>query len=342
MDWDTLIDAANLVTMACAVIGVVLAAVLGWVAIHVSTSGNDTARYESLYGQVDDVLNAALRLTAASSDADDKRELDRAREAFGSRLRVLAALGSMPGSEDAVEESRVFADSLVSVSYAHNRLRRDGRTVLSETLLSGEKDDHTADLLKCWTARYCEVAIPEANYNGDPLTLERTVVDHRLVPPSFEESQDRAAALKRSLGEISWAPRASDSLRVLFPWVQAAVGVVSVGETDGEPAMLLSTRPYPEQTYDENLQLIGDEEPPWPQESLSNWLDQWSPDSVYVDINGPIEVRFSPEAMSAQLLTDLRAAFLERIVKMVSNLRAAVNETHKAEAGWMRRTLKLA
>lgn len=52
--------------MVCAVIGVILAAVLGWVAIHVAESGIETARRASPYGQADGVVDAAFGLDSAS------------------------------------------------------------------------------------------------------------------------------------------------------------------------------------------------------------------------------------------------------------------------------------
>lgn len=322
MSWDIVVGAANLVTMACAVIGVILAAVLGWVAIHVAKSGNDTARKESLYAQVDDVLNAALALTAASSALgsghdDDRRELKRAREGFDSRLSVLDALGLLPESRPAVGRARLFADALIDAAQACERLSREGRAVLSETLLSGEEDDHTEMLLARWIDQYC--------------------TDYRQVPDDFGSGSDVADRLRGSLDDPDWEPRASASLRLAFPWLQAALGVIRVYLVDGEAAMLELTEPKPEPSGP-----VGTRTAEWEKEALNGWLDRWSPGPVYDDVTGLECVQFSPEDMSAKLLDDLRATFLDEIVRLVSGLRTSVNEQHSADAGWMRQRLGLA
>lgn len=321
MNWDTAVDAANLVTMVCAVIGVVLAAVLGWVAIHVARSGNDTARKESLYGQVDDMLNAALGLTAASADhGDDNRELHRAREAFASRMGVLAALGHAARPTDAVTDTQLFADALAGAAEADARLGREGRLVLSETLLSGDEDDHTKNLLKCWADRYL---LQDSQDSGEANDLD--------VPWAFRTNSDVAQQLRESLDRPEWKPQASESLRLIVPWMQEALGLVTLGTNESsETTALLSNRPSP---------YTDEESPNWSMERLHRWLGQWLPQEVDQDVSRGF--KFSPEQMSAQLVTDLRGAFLEQIVRLVSDLRTAVNDAHNADAGWIRRKLGL-
>ena len=344
MTWQGVLDAADLVTAACAVIGVVLAAVLGWVAINVAKSGNDTARRESLYTKVDDVFGAALELTAASGrtrigdgggETIGNLELVRAAEGFRSRLRILIALGLGPEARSATVDAQLFATALAAAAGADRALHAYGRRVFSDTLCAGNDDEYTLALLDRWGGEYNPTYyVPD---EGE-VTFPR---------PAFDPSIEVAESLRTSLARSDWTPNAWESFRLFMPWMLLKLGLVQL--LDDSQSRLSTTDPKGEEViaFGPDGEFDGVVEPSWPERPLQDWIDDWTPSKIEAEVRGDTspeargDAPFSPEEMSAEFLDALRAEFHTSVIHLVESLRESDDEPAHPGPGWMRRRLGL-
>jgi len=325
-EWGLLVDVAQVVTAVSAVIAVIVATWLGLKAIRVARADNGQAQQEFLYNQVDSVLETALALTSAASDletdsksdpVEGRRTLRRSAEAFRSRVRVLKALRLIPVEGDTTDRLQQFADVIPRIGLARQRLIREGRDILRQTVLD-ETDDLTSRLLADLGKRMH--ATPAYT---DDLGYEISAQDGLKFSEVSDGSARVTARLQRDIGRNDWEPTVNQSVRLLMPWIRTELGWWDIQRDEtGKPLWLFENDNYSGRYGDQSNQEVV--EPLRLEQVAEDWLDEWPGRFRNLDENGFWTL--SPEALADELLEDVSAEFLDRLLVLVADLRAGIPE----------------
>ncbi|MCH8561847.1 hypothetical protein LTI14_01230 [Nesterenkonia sp. YGD6] len=325
-EWALLVDIAQVITAISAVIAVIVATWLGLKAIRVAKADNGQAQQEFLYNQVDSVLDAALTLVSGASDLETdpafetnqgQRSLRRSAEGFRSRLRVLKALRLIPAEREVANELQQFADVLAKVGLARQRLMREGRGVLLQTVFD-DTDDATSRLLAHLTKRV-HASVAGVDDMGNEIPAE----DGHGFSEVSDGSPSVAARLREDLARSDWEPTVNESMRLMMPWVLVELGWWCVQcDEIGTPQWLMEDDTYSGQHVDQEKQVVVT--PPRPQQAAEDWLDEWPQRFWNWDLNG--FWKLSPEELADELLKDLSAEFLDRLLSLIADLREGLPE----------------
>lgn len=325
IDWKLGVDIAQIVTAVSAVAAIYVATWLGLKGIRIAKSDNGLGQREFLFNQVDGVLESALALTASASEAannpsPERGDLRRAHERFESRVRVLEALELLPEESVVAKDVQQFALAMAALARAHSELLGEGRSVLLPTIFDGT-DDVTKEIL----ADLAMVVHGHEEYEDDGYLVGAD--DGLGKSDAFQGTREWAAHLREKTNDSHWKPTVMDALRLVVPWARVKLGLVGLGtDLDGSPVALSELR-YEGGFFDEDLgELIL---PPWPPQVVDDWLREWPRQFAHlgVDLGMP---GMAPEDLTARLLTDLRAEFLDRVVAVVLELRKQLTEVGKA------------
>lgn len=329
--WDRIVDIADIVTAGCAVAGLVLATWLSLKAIRVAKGDSDRAFQEFVYGKVDAVLDAALALTSATShlaesasSRESEAEVTKSLEAFESRLHILSTLddrsaGVRTGS------AKQFSWGLAQVARASARLRGEGRAILAPSVFDGESDGPgLLPALSRLMHGHDGFEDPHGSKAVEP-SDGRVLVDGL---DAFAPSAAYAASLRDRLGGPQWQPTVFESIRLVLPWLYLTWGwlYVQFEQDDGTPGMVMENDwgAY----FDESTQTMT--QPPHPMPVLATWLQEWP--QVHHQEAGHLELMdsfgmepptVSPEELLVQMFEDLKGAYLDSVVSLVTELRGA-------------------
>ena len=341
MDWQHFVDTADIVTAVSAVVGVVLAAWLGWKAVQIARSDHDRGEREFLYGQVESLFEAAFALTAAASelktapgsDPDpSRRELTLCRERFDGRVRILTSMNQLSQADS--ELVMTYSLALDRLARANQDLHLDGREVLAVTIFDGS-DGHTSGMLTVLVEGSCKgpVWVSGGESFDDDVYEDKVIND--LIPPAFRGSVDAAAELRHNLTRPGWRPTRVESLRLVLPWAQERLAIVTLDWDDGEPYQLSSTEPF----------YLDQEHRPhpgfWDVRQIDQWLDKWAnaigrrgvAENDFAVQMGSEPTRLSPEDLTEQLVQDFRAKFVEQLVTMAKDMRKRLDESRTERIG---------
>ena len=330
--WDRIVNVADTVTAIAAVVAVVLATWLGLKAIRVAREDNDQSQQQFLYDQVDLVLQSAVALTSSATDVStstgddhgaDARAMERCSEEFDTRLRVLTALG-FTTAQDSLDEVRQFATMLAEVARANHRLTRDGRAVLVPTIVDGDSGDYLLDDLSKRVFghdSYIETHPGTGEEVEMPGADGKENIDAEIDP--FRHDPAYAAELRVLTAQSGWEPTVYQSLRLVLPWIRVSLGwsYVQFVNDDGTPGQLMENDWGA--WFDEST--LEMHEPDHPAAAAAAWLDAW-PKRYWVFEPNFTHDKASPEQIARQLLSDLRAAFIDRLVALVQRTQEGIAE----------------
>lgn len=341
--WSRVLDVAGMLTALIACVAAVLATWLSLRTVRIANSENDRGRQEFLYSQVSSVLEAALSLVSAAkgldtvpnpTDTDDRRTLHGCADSVHSRLRVLISLKLINEEEHGIKarDVRQFADSLVKVGLARQKLHRSGRTTLMGTLLSESSDvtGTTADLLNDLSQQVHGTAFGTTDTYGEEIPES----DGQGISNAFDGSESATASLKKRLAfsETCWSQ--NESLRLLIPWVKVELGWWEpLEEPDGTICGLDDSSMYDYVSEDSGTPT----QVPGPEKVVADWLNSWptrywqSEDMHEMlramdDYTGSLPTK-TPEALIDELLDDFCDEFLDRLLGLIARLRDSLPES---------------
>ncbi|GEE00384.1 hypothetical protein nbrc107696_08300 [Gordonia spumicola] len=336
MSWEHFVDVADIVTAVSAVVAVVLATWLGRDAIKVARSGNDTAERDLRYNQIEHLLQDMSALAMATDDLVigpvaplQSRALERHAEAFDTRMQVLERLLPLD-DHDAARFSAVNerAAMLKRISMATDELHRVGRTVLAETVSSGETR-FTKDMLQRLVEIDWTITIDvRESLHAEP--VHEDVVDFQQVQtarafaPSFEAANELRQKLDAPDSELT----RPESVRLFTPWVSVVLGIAEVDEDRGLVGELENIEFYepergPSAIDKARVERIDD----WIGKYLrrvspfSRWSHVTAGDSDEVAVVEVVGRSETPEQLARGFQRYLRDEFVREVVELVDVMR---------------------
>ncbi|OBA38994.1 hypothetical protein [Gordonia sp. 852002-51296_SCH5728562-b] len=313
MDWGHYVDVANIVTAVSAVVAVVLATWLALKAIETTKAGNDTAERDLRYNQIDHTLHDLLALAAASGElAPDNprdtstslRALSNRAEALESRLKVIEALG-LPSERSNIDRVRELADDLQTFALARDRLSREGRVILADSVTEGAYTEEIWEELR-------EI------FQAPPHTFD----DDDWIP---EVSEARVEALRGKVGRQGATLTQSESVRLFATWARVVLGRAGFYQI-GDGFELIDI------IHDKRPDFLGQGTTPSDSDKLrADRVDHWvntvleNAGTLWTQLNDErgtvVDAHGSPEAIATAFQRHLRDEFVSAAAGFVNDLR---------------------